>query len=110
VTAKLPKELDFTRAKEPEPSGEMRRLLTEWLDYQRIEFRRKLRDLTPEGVVACSVPPVELSVLGLVRHMSQMEHIYLAWGLGGGDRLDLYGEDDYAGGSVDTIDSDEWSS
>jgi hypothetical protein len=106
VTAKLLKELDFTRVKEPEPSSEMRRLLTEWLDYQRIEFRRKLRDLTPEGVVAWSVPPVELSVLGLVRHMSQMEHIYLAWGLGGGDRLELYGTSDFAGGSVDTIDSD----
>jgi hypothetical protein len=49
---------------------------------------------------------VELSVLGLVRHMSQMEHVYLAWGLGGGERIDLYGVDDFAGGSVDTIDKD----
>jgi hypothetical protein len=53
-----------------------------------------------------SIPPVELSVLGLVRHMTQMEHGYLAWGLGGGERLLVYGEDDYAGGSVDTVDDD----
>lgn len=84
----------------------MRRLLTEWLDYQRHEFRRKMRDLTPEGLVEWSVPPVELSVLGLVRHMQQMEHIYLTWGLGGGERVEAYGDDDYAGGSVDSIDAD----
>jgi hypothetical protein len=110
VTADLLNTLDFTKPEQPEPVSDNGKLLIDWLEYQRIEFRRKLRDLTPEGVVAWSVPPVELSVLGLVRHVSQMKHIYLVWGLGGGERLDLYGEDNYAGGSVDTIDSDEWSS
>ena len=106
MTAELLEKLDFTKPEEPEPGSDVRKLLIDWLEYQRIEFRRKLRDLTPEGVVAWSVPPVELSVLGLVRHMSQMEHVYLAWGLGGGERIDLYGVDDFAGGSVDTIDKD----
>ncbi len=78
----------------------------DWLSYQRHEFLRKLRDLTPEGLVEWSVPPLELSVLGLVRHMTQMEHGYLAWGLGGGERSMLYGDDDYAGGSVETVDED----
>ena len=53
-----------------------------------------------------SVPPVQLSVLGLVRHMTQMEHVYLSWGLGGGDRLDVYGDDDYSGGSTVSMDHD----
>lgn len=97
---------DFSRREEPEPTTDIRRLLTEWLDYQRHEFRRKLRDLDPGGLVEWSVPPVELSVVGLVRHMQQMEHIYLTWGLGGGERVETYGDDDYAGGSVDTIDDD----
>ena len=48
----------------------------------------------------------ELSVLGLVRHMTQMEHVFLAWGLGGGERVMRYGEDDYAGGSAATVDDD----
>jgi hypothetical protein len=65
-----------------------------------------LRDLTPQGLVEWAVPPVELSVLGLVRHMQQMEHIYLTWGLGGGERIEAYGDDDYAGGSVDTVAGD----
>jgi Protein of unknown function (DUF664) len=98
--------LDFGDWDEPTPSADWRDLLTEWLAYQRHEFVRKLRDLDVEGVVAWSVPPVELSVLGLVRHMTQMEHVYLSWGLGGGERALVYGEDDYAGGSVETVDAD----
>lgn len=99
-------ELDFSRRDEPEPTSDMRALLIGWLGYQRHEFLRKLRDLTPEGLVEWSVPPVELSVLGLVRHMQQMEHVYLSWGLGGGERVMAYGDDDYAGGSVETVEAD----
>jgi hypothetical protein len=35
--------------------------------------------------------------------MTQMEHVYLSWGLGGGDQGLVYGDDDYAGGSVETV-------
>lgn len=97
---------DFSPAEQPEASTDMRTLLTSWLSYQRHEFQRKLRDLSLEGLVQWSVPPVELSVLGLVRHMQQMEHVYLAWGLGGGTQTLVYGDDDFAGGSVETIDED----
>jgi hypothetical protein len=106
VSSELLASLDFTRRDEPAAGTDLRQVLTEWLDYQRFEFRRKLRDLSPQGLVDWSIPPVELSVLGLVRHMTQMEHVYLAWVLGGGERIDLYGDDDYAGGSVDTVDTD----
>ncbi|NQV06826.1 DUF664 domain-containing protein [bacterium] len=98
--------LDFTRREQPAADTGTREQLTEWLAYQRHEFQRKLRGLTPAGLVQWSIPPVELSVLGLVRHMTQMEHGYLSWGLGGGDRVDYYGDDDYAGGSVEIIDTD----
>lgn len=98
--------LDFSAWDEPDPTAEPRALLEGWLRYQRHEFIRKLRDLPPEGIVKWSVPPLELSVLGLVRHMTQMEHGYLSWGLGGGERQMIYGDDDYAGGSVETVDED----
>ncbi len=78
---------DLCRWDEPDPRTERRAFLEGWLRYQRHEFVRRLRDLTPEGLVAWSIPPVELSVLGLVRHMTQMEHGYLTWGLGGGDKV-----------------------
>jgi hypothetical protein len=98
--------VDFSAAQQPEATTDLREYLEAWLRYQRHEFLRKLRDLTPDGLVAWSVPPVELSVLGLVRHMTQMEHVYVSWGLGGGERTLIYGDDDYAGGTVDTIDDD----
>ena len=106
MTVELLRDHDLSPAAEPDASAEPRELLEGWLRYQRHEFLRKLRDLTPEQLVAWSVPPLELSVLGLVRHMTQMEHGYVTWGLGGGERDPLYGEDDYAGGSVDTVDQD----
>jgi hypothetical protein len=89
--------VDFSAADEPELSADLREYFEGWFRYQRHEFLRKLRDLTPENMVAWSVPPVELSVLGLVRHMTQMEHVYVSWGLGGGEQAVIYGDDDYAG-------------
>lgn len=97
---------DFSAWDEPDSSAEAREFLESFFKYQRHEFIRKLRDLDAEQLVAWAIPPVELSVLGLVRHMTQMEHAALTWGLGGGDRVMAYGEDDYAGGSVDTVDAD----
>lgn len=99
-------DMDFSAWEQPDPAAEPRALLEAWLDYQRHEFHRKLRDLDAAGLVAWSIPPVELSVLGLVRHMTQMEHVYLSWGLGGGEQLMAYGDDDYAGGSVETVEED----
>ena len=98
--------VDFSASDQPEMNADLREYLEGWFRYQRHEFLRKLRDLTPDNMVAWSVPPVELSVLGLVRHMTQMEHVYVSWGLGGGEQVMIYGDDDYAGGSVETVDRD----
>jgi hypothetical protein len=98
--------VDFSAWDEPDPSLESREFFEAWLRYQRHEFLRKLRDLEPDQLAAWSIPPVELSVLGLVRHMTQMENFYLSWGLGGGEQAYRYGEDDYAGGSVATVHED----
>ena len=98
--------LDLSRREAPTTGADLGVLLSDWLIYQRHEFTRKLRDLSPEGLAEWSIPPVELSVLGLIRHMTQMEHFYFSWGLGGGEKNYRYGEDDYAGGSVDTLEAD----
>ena len=99
-------DVDFTRGREPDDTGDERADLVAWLEYQRHEFLRKLRDLSAEQVLQWSVPPVELSVLGLVRHMRQMEAGYLGWGLSGEGERDFYGVDDFAGGTSDGIDDD----
>ncbi len=97
---------DFTRWSEPDDTGNERADLVAWLDYQRHEFLRKLRDLSGEQALQWSVAPVELSVLGLVRHMRQMEAGYLGWGLAGEGERDFYGDDDFAGGTPDSVDHD----
>lgn len=104
--ASLLRTLDFTKPEEPAAHADLRMLLAEWLDYQRTTFRRKLRDLEPDGIGDMAIPPLQLSILGLVRHMTQMEHVYLSWGLGGGDRVLVYGDDDFAGGSEQTLEAD----
>ena len=98
--------VNFAATDQPEMNADLRQYLEGWYRYQRHEFIRKLRDLTSESIVVWSVPPVKLSVLGLVRHMTQMEHIFVSWGLGGGEQATLYGDDDSAGGSVETVDDD----
>jgi len=98
--------LDIAKEDEPEPDPDLRKLLTNWLAYQRRTFRRKLRNLDAEGISRMSIPPVGLSILGLIRHMTQMEHVYVSWGLGGGDRTMVYGDDDFEGGSPDTLEAD----
>ncbi len=99
-------DINFTKPADPDPDLEMRPLLESWLHYQRRHFLRQLRDGDPAAAAAHSVPPVELSVLGLVRHMTQMEHHYLTWGLGGGEHHMDYGDDDFAGGSPATVEAD----
>jgi hypothetical protein len=98
--------VDLSAWDQPDPSAEPRELLETWFRYQRHEFIRKLRDLSLEQLASWSIPPVELSVLGLVRHMTQMEQHYVIWGLGGGESSLAYGDDDYAGGSTETVDED----
>ena len=98
--------LDMSPAEQPQDTRDERADLLAWLAYQRHEFQRKLRDLSAKQLADWSVPPLDLSVLGLVRHMRQMESEYLGWGLGGEGARDFYGDDDYAGGDVDTVDAD----
>jgi hypothetical protein len=98
--------VDFSAWDEPDPHLERREFLVAWLRYQRHEFVRKLRDLDPDQLAEWSIPPVELSVLGLVRHMAQMEYVWLSCGLGGGTAELRYGDDDYAGGSAATVELD----
>jgi hypothetical protein len=38
--------------------------------------------LDAQQLATRSAPPSQLSLLGLVRHMTEMEHVYAAWALG----------------------------
>lgn len=70
------------RAAQPD-DGDERSIALGWLAFHRDALRAKCEGLTPEELVRRAAPPSHLSLLGLVRHLAEMEHAYGAWPLGG---------------------------
>jgi hypothetical protein len=56
--------------------GDERALLEGWLDYYRASLLAKCEGLSGEQLVARSCEPSRMSLLGLVRHMTEMERVY----------------------------------
>jgi uncharacterized protein DUF664 len=73
----------------PEPADELS-TLRRWLGDLRATVERKAEGLSPEQLAARSVPPSGLSVLGLVRHLAQMEHYWFVVTLSRADEPQLY--------------------
>jgi Protein of unknown function (DUF664) len=66
----------MTRGFPPSDTDE-RALLDTWLDYYRATLVHKCADLSPQQLVERSCPPSTMSLIGLVRHMTEMERVYL---------------------------------
>jgi Protein of unknown function (DUF664) len=60
------------------PTGllDERCLLDGWLDYYRATLLAKCEGLSGEQLIARSCEPSPMSLLGLVRHMTEMERVY----------------------------------
>jgi uncharacterized damage-inducible protein DinB len=58
---------------EPPLEGDERATLTGFLDYQRATLEWKCSDLSPDELARRSMPPSTLSLLGIVRHMADVE-------------------------------------
>jgi len=69
-----------TRAEQP-GDGDERSIILGWLAFHRDALRAKCDGLTPEQLVDRSAAPSHLSLLGLVRHMAEMERAYGSWPL-----------------------------
>jgi hypothetical protein len=67
----------------PEPGeGDERSLLLGWLSFHRNALAAKCAGLDDDQLVTRSAPPSRLSLLGLVRHMAEMERVYGVWANG----------------------------
>ena len=66
--------------------GDERDVLDGWLDYHRDTLLTKCAGLTAEQLTTASVPPSNLTLLGIVRHMTELERWYR--GLSIGEELD----------------------
>jgi hypothetical protein len=74
----------------PPRAGDERSTLLGYLDYQRETLARKCEGLTPDQLARRSISPSELSLLGLVRHLSEVEQRWFQTRLGGLDVADIY--------------------
>lgn len=60
-------------------------MLTAWLDLHRSTLAMKCEGLSEVQLREQSVPPSNLSLLGLVRHMAEVERVWFRSTLGGED-------------------------
>lgn len=61
---------------EPPRVADERDMLTNWLDYWRASILRKCEGLSPAQLVERSCAPSPMSLVGLVRHLTEMERAY----------------------------------
>ncbi|MEV7780927.1 DinB family protein [Kitasatospora sp. NPDC088351] len=70
---------------EPPFAADETAMLTAWLDFHRATLAVKCEGLTSEQLRLRSVPPSGLSLLGLVRHMAEVERHWFQGTLLGAD-------------------------
>jgi hypothetical protein len=89
---------------EPQDPAPERAALQGWLDYHRATLRWKCAGLTGEQLVVRPVASSTLSLLGLVRHMAEVERAWFRRRLAGQDIGLLYCSDDFPDGDFDLAD------
>ncbi|MGW1227445.1 DinB family protein [Streptomyces sp. NPDC001515] len=72
--------------------------LAAWLDFYRATVALKCEGLSDEQARTVSVPPSELTLLGLVQHLTEVERNWFRRVLGGEDVPPVYGEAPGSGG------------
>ncbi len=91
-------------------SGDERSTLLAFLEWQRETLARKCAGLAPDQLRMRSAEPSTLSLLGLVRHMADVERGWFRVTLAGEELPERYSTDDDVDGDfnhVDTADVDE---
>src|SRR5262245_60129301 len=89
----------------PPQSAPDRVMLEAWLDYHRITLERKCSGLAPEQLRRRAVPPSSLSLLGLVRHMADVERNWFRRALANEDAPPHYRSDHAPNGAFDHVDT-----
>ncbi|WP_031069554.1 DinB family protein [Streptomyces sp. NRRL WC-3742] len=75
----------------PTPDGELPTLL-DYINHFRLTLRLKCEGLSPEQLARRSVPPSTMSLLGLVRHLAEVERDWRNWITEGEPLPKIYGE------------------
>jgi uncharacterized damage-inducible protein DinB len=85
--------------------GDERAVLDGWLDWHRATLLHKCAGLTGEQLALRAVPASNLSLLGLLRHVAEVERMWFRRKVGGENLPELYPAavdfDDADGGSAE---------
>jgi hypothetical protein len=96
---------DPTRPDPPWTGGE-RESLEGWLDFHRATLLRKCQGLTAEQLARRPLAPSTLSLLGLIRHLAEVERVWFRERVAGADDLpDLYCTQEFPDGDLDLGDA-----
>jgi uncharacterized damage-inducible protein DinB len=94
-----------TNRTEPSLKSDERTMLVAWLEYQRATLDYKCDGLTDDQLRMRSVPPSAMSLLGLVRHMAEVELNWFRFWLAGEPPNPRYADDEEW--NVDGVDAAE---
>jgi uncharacterized damage-inducible protein DinB len=92
---------DLDTRPEPPTTGDDRALLPGFLAWQRETLALKCRGLDPDQLARRAVSPSTLSLLGLVRHMAEVERSWFRRKMAGLDAPRLYQTADQPDGDFD---------
>jgi hypothetical protein len=95
---------EVTRRSEPS-TGDERPMLDGWLDWHRQTLQMKCAGLTAEQLRLRSAAPSTLSLLGLVRHMLEVERSWFRQRAAGQPVTATYYSDDNPDGEFDDVDT-----
>jgi uncharacterized damage-inducible protein DinB len=93
----------ITRESAPYIAGE-RQMLEAWLDFHRQTLLHKCGGLTAEQLRERAAPPSKLSLLGLVRHMTEVERGWFRRRVAGEDVSFQYSSESDPDGEFDHVD------
>jgi hypothetical protein len=96
-------EVPITRADPPYVANE-RATLEAWLDYHRTTLEQKCDGVAAPRLRERAVPPSTLSLLGLVRHMAEVERNWFRRVFAGEEAPPLYYSDQDPDGDFDRVD------
>ena len=92
------------QAGRPPVVADERTMLDAWLDFQRDILLWKCQDVPAEDLVRRTVEPSTLSLIGLVRHMAEVERSWFRRVLAGEDAGPIYDYTDSDDADFDDVD------
>lgn len=89
----------------PDRQSDERTMLRQWLDFHRATLAMKCSGLTDDQLRLRSAPPSSLSLLGLVRHMAEVERAWFRRVLSAQDAPPLFYTEANRDGDFDDVDA-----